>query len=591
MFNKYYQDELNYLRELGREFAKAHPASAHLLSEEGAEAGTDPDVERLLEGFAFLTGRVRQKLDDELPELTHTMMGLLWPHYLRPIPSTSILEFDPMPHMVAETQRIPRGVEIESIPVDGTKCRFRTCFDVEVLPIVLREVSLESGARGPESLNLRFTLNQGATLDGMEAEGLRFHLHGDSSLTDKLYLWLTKRLKGIVLRAELSNEETARVELTPENLKPAGFGPGEAIFPYPEHAFSGYRLLQEYFSLPAKFLFLDLNGLERLKAEQGADAIEVRFLFEGIDDAGVRVSRDNIRLNCTPVANLFSCEADPIRLEHNRVEYRVRPAGYDPLHGEIYSVDSVTGIVQGTAEVRDYPPFFSFVRGADPKEAECIYYRIRLHPSTVGGGTTTYIAFVDKGESNRLPLHETISLELTCTNRTLPEQLRPGDISVATGSSPVFATFRNISAVTPSVPPPLGGDLHWRLISHLSLNYLSLTELESLRGILGAYNFQALRDRQAARANELRLSGLKSIRAVPSERLLQGVPVRGTVVEIELVEDHFAGEGEMVLFASILNEFLALYASMNTFSELVVHGVQQGETYRWPPRLGDQIVL
>src|SRR5262249_27702251 len=148
-----------------------------------------------------------------------------------------------------------------------------------------------------------------------------------------------------------------------------------------------------------------------------------------------------------------------------------------------------------------------------------------------------------------------------------------------------------ITKATPSIRPPLGGDLHWRLISHLSLNYLSLASVEALRGILELYNFLALYDRQAARENELRLEGIRDVQAKPAEWLFRGAPVRGTRVALELQEDNFAGEGDLYLFASVLNEFFSLYATLNSFSQLTVRGVQYGGVYSWPPRIGQQIIL
>ena len=122
MFAKYYQDELAWLREMGAELAAARPDMARYLGEPGA----DPDVERLLEGFAFLTGRIRQKLDDEFPELTHGFMDMFCPHYLRPIPSMAILQITPKPNQNVAGVVVPRGTPIDSKPVDGTRCRFRT---------------------------------------------------------------------------------------------------------------------------------------------------------------------------------------------------------------------------------------------------------------------------------------------------------------------------------------------------------------------------------------------------------------------------------------------------------------------------------
>ena len=113
MFNKYYQQQLQNLRELTREFSKVHPAIAPMLS----GTTSDPDVERLLEGVAFLTGLLHRKLDDEFPEIIHGLMDIIFPHYLRPIPSTSIVMFFPKPSM-RETITVHAGTSLASIPIE-----------------------------------------------------------------------------------------------------------------------------------------------------------------------------------------------------------------------------------------------------------------------------------------------------------------------------------------------------------------------------------------------------------------------------------------------------------------------------------------
>jgi len=191
MFNKYYQDELAYLREMGRDFARIYPEAAHFVG----EASQDPDVERLLEGFAFLTARVRQKLEDELPEVTHTLLETFFPHYLRPIPSFTVIQFEALPQAAREVRQIPAGVEIDSTPVDGTACRFRTGYGVQLQPLTLENVTLRTEA--PPSLRLRIRLPEGTDLAKLGLSTLRLHLSGDAAVTRALYLCLCRYLKRI----------------------------------------------------------------------------------------------------------------------------------------------------------------------------------------------------------------------------------------------------------------------------------------------------------------------------------------------------------------------------------------------------------
>ncbi len=602
MFNKYYHDELDFLRKMGAEFADKNPAAAPYL----AEVGADPDVERLLQGFAFLTGRLRQKLDDELPELTQTLMQMTWPHYLRPLPSMTILEFEARPKAVRAPMEIARGTEVASVPVDGTRCRFRTCFDVRLLPIELEEAEVEVPARSHGHVRLRFRLGDGADLEQLRGEDrLRVYLHGEPAIAHALHLSLTRHVREVVVRG-LGPEAGGERRLGPEAVRPAGFADDEALLPYPLHALPGFRLLQEYTSLPQKFLFLDLPGPGTVPDPGAEEGFELRFELTRTPEDSLRLSRDHVRLHCTPVVNLVEMESDPIRVDHEKSEYLVRPAGRNPEHFEIFSVNRVRGWVKGTTAARDYPAFFSFGHPVAPGVGDKTYYLTRLKHSPVSRGVDSYLSFVTGDQEKAEPASKRVVADLTCSHADLPARLRVGDLSEATGSSPEFARFRNLGRPTPSLAPPLGGELAWRLIANLSGNYLSLASwegsgngsggngaggepslsLEALRTLLGSYDFRALHDRQAARENELRLAGILSVEARPEERLYRGSVVRGSRIELSMKEENYAHEGEMVLFASVLDELLAQYCSLNSFTHLIVRGADHGERYEWKPRAG-----
>jgi len=582
-FNEYYQEELAYLREMGEVFSRAYPKLAPFL----ADKGNDPDVERLMEGFAFIAGRIRQKLDDQLPELTHGLHSLLWPNLLRPIPSASILQFMPLPGAVSEKQTITRGVEIDSKPVDGTPCRFKTCYDVDIYPISLTGVGLKR--TGPTTqLELQFQLHEGAAIDKIEMDSLRFFLNGDLQTCFTLYSYFFRHLTGITVKG---SEKDDTLQLRPDVVRAGGFADDEELVPYPANAFIGYRLLQEYFSLPQKFLFLELAGLRPLSRLPIKNKFSITFEFDRRIDDRVRLSKSSILLYCTPIVNLFSKDADPIRIEHNKDEYRVRPSASEPSHFEIYSIDRVEGWSYGDRKKLSYAPFASFDRGTSVVDEGYNYYRIRLRPSVVGMGVDTFLSFESHGEKGVAPQVVTVSSELTCTNNRLPEKLRIGDISIQTGSSPEFAEFKNVLPVTVSTPPPLESDLHWQLISNMALNYLSLADVQALRVVLSTYNFPAFYDRQAERAHELRMDGLSGITLEPTTMMFKGLPVRGYKIFLGMKSGNFSSEGEMYLFATILNEFFSLYASINSFIQLIVRDIDRGDVYQWTPRIGQQPLL
>jgi len=583
MFNKYYQEELSFLRDMGEEFAAAHPEVAHMLS----GAGSDPDVERLLEGFAFLTGRIRQKLDDELPELTHTLIRLLWPHYLRPIPALSVIEFTPRPGALRGGEVVKRGTEIDSIPVEGTPCHFRTTSDVEVWPIEIAEAHIDEPAGAAPRLTIRIRPLEGATLPALGLDRLRLFLHGEPAEVYALYDLFTRCATAVAVEARVGGQTAGRHDLDATALQAAGFAEEEPLFPYPPNSFPGFRLLQEYFALPAKFLAVELTGLATEQLGEAEEwVVEVPFRRGG--EETVRVERNNLRLFCTPVANLFAHRADPIRVDQEHASYRIRPEGDDPRHYEVYSVDRVVGWEQGTGRERVYEPFYSFSRQMAEAAGESAYYDLQQVESVASRGAETLLSLVTSGGVGPV---ETVAVELTCTNRRLPGRLGVGEIHVPTATSPEFAIFTNLTRVTPSVPPPLGEGLHWRLISHLTLNHLPMASADALRGVLELYNAQARVDRQAAAAHRLRLESIREVHARAADHLFKGVVVRGSEVEVVLDEEGFAGDGDMALFGRLLSELFALLSTLNAFTRLTVRGARHGEIFQWPARLGQQTLV
>jgi type VI secretion system protein ImpG len=584
VFNKYYQDELQFLRELGEEFARAHPTAAHYLS----GPSRDPDVERMLEGFAFLAARVRHKLDDEFPELTHGLMHMLWPHYLRPVPSMAVLEFSPVMAAMRQTQTVPRGCEVRSVDVEGTSCRFRTSCAVDLHPLSLDEVAMETRSSGASRLRLTFKIWQQAKPESLRLDRLRLFLHGDPATSFALYLHLLRHVEEARLLAGATAPDRGDAPWRPVHIEPTGFGEDEALLPYPPTSFPGYRLLQEYFALPEKFLFVDLVGLGRLAELAPGDRFTVDIRFDRALPASLRPSREEIRLYCAPIVNLFDNPGDPVRADRGQTEYRIRPQGRDPLHYEVFTVDRVGAIAPGAGEERDIPSFHDFRPGQAGGGGP--YHHTRLRPSVVDERLDTYVAIVDSAGGGTTLEAETLTFDLTCTNRRLAEALRVGDINLATGSSPAFVQFRNLTAPTTSVTPSMSGDLQWRLISHLSLNYASLVDVAALRGVLELYNTRALRDPRAARANALRLEGLHEVRAEPAAALVDGALVRGTAVTVDVLEDHFAGDGDLFLFGTLLNEFLSLHGTLNSFTQVQMRGLQKGEILSWPHRIGRSLL-
>ncbi len=589
MFNKYYQDELSYLRELGTEFAAAYPAIAPML----AEAGGDPDVERLLEGVAFLTGKLRQKIDDELPEVVHSVAHLLFPHYMRQVPSTTIVQFSPLPNVVRERVTVARGAEVGSVPIENINCRFRTTQDVELLPMAVEDVRIDTGARLSQTLRIELRVTGGASLSSLALSKLRFYIHGERRLQDDLRLWIGAHLDGVAIATvDASGNDNTIATLPARSAKLCGFNDDESLIPYPDAAYPGYRLLQEYFTLPQKFAFFEVSGLNTVPTERLGDRLAILLSFKDALPTGTRLGKDNLRLFCTPCINLFSHSAEPLKPDVTKHEYLARPSGGQPEAFEIYAIEKVTGIARRTSQRVDIPSFYSFDHELHSSASQnVVFYQSHLRPATIGDGIDIYLSFGTPQDSGALPEFDVISIDSTCTNRALTSQLKVGEVNVATSSSPAVATFTNLVGVTAPLPPPVGRELQWRVLAHMAMSYRSITELEVLRSTLDIYNFQAVYDRQAARANQLRMGAIKSVTVKPTDRLFRGAPIRGVRAEIELDENGFAGEGEMYLFASVLNEMFASYVSLNSFTQLQVRATNSNAVYTWDPKSGSKTLI
>lgn len=584
-FNQYYQEELLALRELGRQYARRNPALAPFLD----TPGRDPDVERIMEGFAFLTGRLRQKLQDELPEITHSLFNLLWPNYLRSIPAASIIRYNPGENVTGAVT-VPRGTMVESVEVNGLRCQFRTVYETEILPLHLADHRIME-KDGQVVLALRFA-SLGPPLENIPMHKLRFFISGESAIAHTIYFYMVSKLRevGIVLRDEQQGEHPV-AWLGPESVRGVGFLEEEGMYPYPANTFPGYRILQEYFCFPEKFLFVEVSGLEQgLCAEafqkvQGAREFELHFVLSDLPDNYESFRTDNWHLFCTPVVNLFPMDASPLTLDQRQSEYRIVPDPRLPYHYTTYSVDSVSAWGHDDRNSCRYLPFESFEHDLE-EGVKHAFYRLRLRPSPMDEGTETYISIVQTPDSTSIPQGETISLELTCTNRLLPRELRVGDICVHADNTPDSVMFANITPVIPSFTPPLEGDMLWRLLSNMSLNYVSLTDVQALRAVLTAYDFRAPHDRPRARILEKTLKGMVRVSCAETDRIYSGLPVRGAQTRLVLDQRAFGSEGAMFLFGAVLNEFFALYATVNSFHQLIIEESARGEEYHWAARLG-----
>ena len=607
----YYERELTYVRQMGAQFAEKYPGPAGRLLLEPSKCD-DPHVERLLEAFAFLAARVHLKIDDEFPEITEALLSIVYPHFIRPLPSMSIVQFqlDPERGKLSTGLPIKRNTLLYSRHVDGVPCKFSTCYDTTLWPLSVTAASWTTPDRLKPPLKaadaagaLRIEVATGAAdleFAKLELDQLRFFLDGESPLIHTLYEILCCNLLQIVVRDTTPGSRAPAFTLPASSLRPVGFEEADGMLPYPRRSFIGYRLLQEYFTFPDKFFFVDLNGLRQAGANGFKRSAELIFLvsrFEG-DERRQRletgISASTFRLGCAPVVNLFPQTAEPILLDQQQYEYPLIPDARRPTAMEVFSVDQVCSLKAQQQEMVEYQPFYSFRHSAQRERQQTFWVanrRASVRPNDEG--TEIDLALVDLSFRPTRPSTDALTVRTTCTNRDLPSRLpfgnEAGDFELEMG-----APIKRIVALrrpTPPIRPPLGKAMQWRLISHLSLNYLSLVSegREALQEILKLYDFT---DSNFAAKTVEGIVGLKSARQFARVVSDEGIAfARGHRVELELDEEHFVGGG-VYLFASVIEQFLALYASLNSFSQLTATVRQRKEVLReWPPRAGRRILM
>jgi len=596
----YYNRELTYLRRLSGDFAATHEKIAGRLRL-SRDTVDDPHVERLIEAVAFLNARTRHKLDDDFPELTDALLNVLYPHYLSPIPSMAIVNLRCPPDL-AGSYTVPRGAELDSEPVQGETCRFRTCYETTLWPVEIESASLQqrpfrappNPAAQQATAVLRLVLRCSApdqTFTGLGIDTLRFFLRGAQQESLPLYEMLFNNCVSIALAD--SAADGSPVIVGPDAIRPVGFGPDEGMLPYPARSFVGYRLLTEYFAFPQKFLFFDLARLSAKTLLDAGNRLEV-FIYvnAGSRELERSISAESFALGCTPIVNLFPKRADPIRLTQAETEYRIEPDERRPSAMEIWSVDEVYGTAPDGSET-PFSPFFSMRHADGPPRT---FWFPGRRSSTGRRGTDVWMTLIDLDFDPAEPAEDTVSVETTCLNRDLPAQLPFG------GGRPILQFVEGVPAVngiscltapTETLRPPLQQGGRWRLVSHLALNHLSLTDseegAEALREILRLYDFRSAADTQDA------IRSILSVRCKPgAARAPAGgmdAICHGTEVTIEFDNERFAASG-LFLLATVLDRFLGLYTQINAYSRLTatVRG-RSGILKRWPARAGDRPFL
>jgi type VI secretion system protein ImpG len=601
----YYNRELDAIRRLAAEFSLAHPKIAGRLRL-SPDSVDDPHVARLLEGVAFLAARVHHRLDDEFPELTDALLEVLYPHYLAPFPSCFIARFAPQAGL-QNPAALPAGLNLDTEPVRGERCRYRSAYPVTVLPVEIEAARL-SGLPINAPVNpiaggavscLRLTLkglSPEVTFTKLGVERIRLFLRGATAAA--LHELLCAHAISVGYADGPSDPKP--VILGPEAIEPVGFAAEEALLPYPARSFAGFRLLSEYFAFPEKFLFLDFTRMDAKTLIGAGNRLEVFvWLSRAVPELERAVDAESFALGCTPVVNLFAQRCEPIRLDDTAIEYRIVPDSRRPMATEIWSVTRVREPLQDGG-TRPWRPFHRLTH-ADPEPGTPGgSYALTRRPGTPpDAGTEVFLAPHDPDFAPTRARDTVLSVDALCLSRDLPTDLPFGggrpQIKLVDGATAVSAV-QAMTAPTATLRRKLADRTAWRLVSQLSLGHLSVvggTEgAAALREILRLHDLRDSPETRAAIASLLEVKAEPGAARLPAgPRGMGGSFCRG--LDVTLTFDQRGWQtGGLYLLASVLDRFLALHASINSFSRtrVTLRGTP-GLAAKWPARAGWRVLL
>lgn len=624
---KLYNQELQHVREMGAEFARQFPKIAGRLGMDGL-AVSDPYVERLIEGFAFLTSRVQLKLDAEFPRFSNRLAEIVYPHFLAPTPSMAVTQFEPLladPSLLTGFT-VPRGTRLTGQlgKGDQTACEFVTAQDVRLWPLKVdsaeyfsyaadlsvSSLKLPAGRKVKGGIRITLSCPPELSLSQIALDDLRLHFSGADDVAYKLYERLMCGAIGVLV-CDAGRPPREQVLLPAQTIVPVGFDDHEALLPVTQRGFEGYRLLQEYFAFPQRFLFADFKGvgnaIRQVGERVGGHTVQLIVLLDQ-GDTGLEgaVDAGNFQLNCTPSINLFEKRCDRIHVNGLQHDFHVVPDRTRPMDFEVYELQDVTGYGAGGSDGQAFKPFYAahHTEHAD----HSAYYAVQREPRLLSAtqkrvgprssyiGSEVFISLVDQREAPFSQDLRQLGVLALCTNRDMPLHM-PIGVSASDFLLDITGPIASIKVLRgPSKPISSNrdGSEPWRLINQLSLNYLSLTDTDPIQGAAALRELLSLHGGRRDQGPDKQIEGVRHVKVAPTvRRLPMGGPItfgRGQLIDLEV--DDFAFQGASAfLLASVLERFIARYASINTFTELRLSSSSRGLIKHWGPRCGSRPVL
>ncbi|WP_167458040.1 type VI secretion system baseplate subunit TssF [Rahnella woolbedingensis] len=608
---RYYREELDYLRQLAKMLAIENPHLKSFLESKDSEH----EIERLFEAFSILSGHVRTRIEDSFPEITHPLLHNLWPNYLRPTPSMTIIEYVPDVDEITMPVVINKGMFLQSDPVQAESvnqkdkivrrslptCTFTLSRDVWLMPLHIDTINAQSSLKNSK-MDITISISRLTDLNTLDLNKLRFWLNGEDEYTRyQLYLWLsvnTVKLELLVGKYNIPQPDMV--------ISAAGFERSDALLPYPENSSDGFRILQEYLCYPDSFMFFDIAGSRNLPLKVFAEKFTLRIHFNTPFPPDLNIRNTTLRLHCSPAVNTFPHESK--RLNRNE-GVKSHPVLFNTRHQEYYDIFSISHVKNKIRSgdkrkgktgksPEQYYQALNNIRGRArvTGENDPIYYHLRQLPSLLHNRFDHRISFVHAdGRPASLPesgkKREEITLSMICTNREIPEFLRTGDINCTTEINPAVISFTNITRPTFPLPPVTAEQQHWSLLSSMNLSYLTLLDVEGIRQVIRDFDLSGIYHPNLAGISAKKLEAIERIDTQPLDLLFKRIPVRGSHSTLFMQPSVFSCTGEMYLLGTVLSYVFAMYSSENSFHMLKMVVLDTQECFEWEARKGQHKLM
>lgn len=584
-----YQRELAYLKESAQVLTKLNPK----LEKFFGETSTDPDVERLIESFTFLTSRVRSEIDDEMNDFTTAVLSTVCPNLIHPFPSVTFIKFKPIAKAITERQIINAQSVIKSKDIDGLESSYVTTYDTDIYPLEIEDINLYK-TRDNASLSINFESLTGQPLSEMNIRNIRLTFTGNKQSKTELFLWMGKYVK----KAYIQFSDGSKKYLNKDSqISPIGYSDEETLQPRTKGNFIGHRILQEFFIIPDKFLGYDLKDLYHYFNTNRNINFQLIFEFNRPFPTDIFIGKKDISLYVVPAVNLFEQNSTMIEVHDDKVYYEIIPYVQSINDISVYDITCLKKAHQNDLEASClnksiYMPFIALAQAVDePDNDEDVFYKVRTEDRLDDKNKKLSIYFCKRNGQPVVPNNKSLIAELLCYDEKRTLKLNIGDVCKSTDTMPAFATYTNITKPTATIYPPKNNHFNWSLISGLSPNYHDLNNTESIKNLIRKYNYIIVHNRQEEREFDIRLDGITRVKTHPVDRLFKGRPVRGIRTTIHIDNEAFPSLGEIYLFGTILSHFFRFYATTNAFHQLEFRLNKSGEIFEWPVRYGTQPLI